>query len=78
MHHNEEEPECKQEKIKLIELIAHYKSVISEVINTNKISKTEIDNLEEVIILKQTFEHTVKNLLEPELLVSDLGDKFSI
>ena len=77
-HHNEEEPECMEEKLNLIDLISCFKGVINQVIIDNNIDKNEISEIEEVISLKNTFEDTVKNLLDSEKFVSVLGNKFTI
>jgi hypothetical protein len=77
-HHNEEEPECLEEKMSLIELISCYKEVINQVIIDNNIEKNELNEIEEVINLKNVFEDTVKNLLDSEKFIAVLGEKFTI
>jgi len=62
----------------LIELISCYREVINQVIIDNNINKNELNEIEEVISLKNVYEDTVKNLLDSEKFISVLGEKFII
>ena len=78
IHHNEEEPLCNEEKMSLIKLYDQFKECISHVIKENDINVEEVKELEEVVSLKATFEDMVKNLIDKELFVDNLGKMFEI
>jgi hypothetical protein len=49
MHHNKQEPECKNEKHSLIKLVSQYKTIITNIINNNSnyINKEKLKELQE-------------------------------
>jgi hypothetical protein len=76
LHHNEFEPECREEKHSIIRLISKFKTCILSMANDYKLNVEEIVKLDEYCKLQVEFEETSQKLFDSNYFFSTLGEKF--
>jgi hypothetical protein len=74
-HHNKLELECKEEKNILIKLVSKFNKALFSLAKTSKLDLNEVEKLEEIEDLKQTYEKTTLKLQDPDFFFFCVGDK---
>jgi len=74
-HHISFEPECKAERISLINLLGKYKEAILELARENELSTEQLETNEDYVELKKEIESTGKKLLDNTYFNEVLGSQ---
>jgi hypothetical protein len=74
-HHNKLELECKEEKNILIKLVSKFNKALFSLAKSSKLDLNEVERLEEIEDLKQTYEKTTLKLQDPDFFFFCVGDK---
>lgn len=76
IHHNNLEFECRNERNSMIKSLANFKKLLDSVIKEENLDKKEIENMQEFIDLKKSYEQAEDKLLDPDFFHLMMGEKF--
>ena len=77
-HHNKLELECKEEKNILIKLVSKFNKALYSIAKSSKLDLNDVEKLEEIEDLKQTYEKTTLKLQDPDFFFFCVGDKLQL
>lgn len=77
MHHNNLEPECKNERHNLVKLIGYFKRCLFSLYKTYNLTEEDLLKDNDYISLKEKYAETEQKLLDSDFFYYTLGENFS-
>lgn len=77
MHHNNMEPECKNERCNLVRLIGYFKKCLFNLYTEHNLTENDLLNDKDYVTLKEKYMETELKLLDTDFFYYTLGEKFS-